>query len=730
MGKKGWVFVFALLMQQAVSAQPDPTADSVLRIMKKVADGQLRTWGKSGMRWAKTDWTNAACYTGYMAINSVANDPRYLDAMRSIGKAVSWNTGLQRTMADDYCIAQMFCAVYALDRDPRMIASFRALADSMVRLPHVESLEWKNEIQLREWAWCDALFMGPPALASLSTVTGDRKYLDLADTLWWKTTDYLYDPTEHLYTRDSRYLDQKEANGKKMFWSRGNGWVLAGLVRMLANMPEDYPDRPRYLRLFRDMSAKMASVQHRDGSWHTALLDSVSYPAKEVSGTGFFCYALAWGINQGILNPSSFLPVVLRAWHALEGSVHPDGALGNVQQIGEKPGAVDDNSREVYGTGAFLLAGTELTRLLLEKAPNPPFVQLTNPTGLNRKEELTEFSFDSCLVRVPGFLIPGTRIENALTGEEIPYQLEYRGEKSPLHLLVELNISPGSLIFLRAPDKAPSLPLTRTYARYVPERADDFAWENDRIAFRVYGKALEGTRENGYGIDVWVKRTDRMILNERYKRGEYHIDHGDGMDCYQVGNSLGAGNIAPFLQDSIWYSANYHRWKLLDNGPLRSSFILEYDAWNVAGMPVRVNKLISLDAGSQLSRIEAGFSWPGKQSLPLVVGIVKRKEAGEEWFDEQDGILGYWEPGQGEKGVTGLGAVFPQASASMSLQKGHLLAQVWADPGRPIIYYTGACWDKAGLFMDAGAWFDYLKEFRERLSRPLIVRWRPENIRQ
>src|SRR5699024_9190524 len=126
----------------------------------------------------------------------------------------------------------------------------------------------------------------------------------------------------------------------------------------------------------------------------------------------------------------------------------------------------------------------------------------------------------------------------------------------------------------------------KTYCRYVPERKDDFAWENDRIAFRAYGKALEGTNEDAHGFDVWVKRTDQPVLNRRYKGNDYHNDHGDGLDYYHVGLTLGAGNIAPYTNDSIRYPGNYRKWKVLDNGPIRSTFQLFYDSWKVEGKDV------------------------------------------------------------------------------------------------------------------------------------------------
>jgi unsaturated rhamnogalacturonyl hydrolase len=263
-------------------------------------------------------------------------------------------------MADDYCIGQMYSLLYTKYKDKKMIAAFTLLADSIVAKPHDEPLDWKNKIQLREWAWCDALFMGPTALSYLSTATGDPKYLNTASKLWWKTTDYLYDNDEHLYFRDGSYLQKKEKNGKKVFWSRGNGWVLGGLVRVLDNMPANHPDRKKFEGLYKDMEAKIVSLQQPDGSWHASLLDPESYPVKETSGTGFYCYSILWGLNHGLLDEKTYWPVAKKAWLALTESVHPDGMLGFVQRIGAAPDSVDSNSTEVYGVGAFLLSGTQL----------------------------------------------------------------------------------------------------------------------------------------------------------------------------------------------------------------------------------------------------------------------------------------------------------------------------------------------------------------------------------
>lgn len=332
----------------------------VLKNMERVADWQLAAWKTNGFKHPKVDWTNGAGYAGLIELGKLSSNKAYNEALIAIGNDLKWNTGKRRFMADDYCIAQMYSQLAMETKDKSKIAAFKLQADSIIAQPHTESLEWKGGIANREWAWCDALFMGPPALAYLYSATGEQKYLDIADKLWWKTTDYLYESSEHLYFRDQSYFAKTEKNGAKVFWSRGNGWVLAGLVRVLENMPKDYPDHGRFVKLYKELATRVKNLQQPDGSWHASLLDPASYPIKETSGTGFYCYAMMWGINHGILEKDDFLPAVKKAWTTLNSCVHPDGMLGYVQPIGASPDKVTEDSTEIYGVGGFLLAGSEI----------------------------------------------------------------------------------------------------------------------------------------------------------------------------------------------------------------------------------------------------------------------------------------------------------------------------------------------------------------------------------
>lgn len=355
-------------------------------------------------------------------------------------------------------------------------------------------------------------------------------------------------------------------------------------------------------------------------------------------------------------------------------------------------------------------------------------IEISNLSDMAREEEVVAVSWKDVFSLYPTIDTANFVIIDAKTKKQAPYQLEYRGMAQVQNLLIQVTMSAKSNLRLQLQSGKRASFAAKTYCRYVPERKDDFAWENDKIAFRMYGKALEGTTENAYGTDVWAKRTDKLIINDWYSKGDYHADHGQGLDYYKVGFTLGAGDAAPYLNDSIWYSKNYRNWKVLDNGPLRCSFQLEYDEWDlpagrqaVASQKVRVTKLISLDAGSQLNRIELSYSFNQAQTLPVVVGIVKRKEPGAAWLDESNAVMGYWEPVHGNDGITGVACLFMQPVQQMMMNDKHLLTVLAAKPGEPLVYYSGAAWDKAGVITSSQKWFDYIKMYKQKSGQPLKV---------
>jgi len=336
----------------------------VLSIMQRVADWQLAHPSAH----PATEWTQAIGDAGMLALAQISSNHKYREALLAMGEDSGWQLGPRMYHADDLAIGQTYAGLYSLYHDPKMIAPLKARLDAILATPSkVQSMDFHQPYDRvsQLWSWCDSLFMAPPVWMQMFAVTGDKRYLDFAVKNWWRTTDYLYGPGEHLYFRDSTYFERRETNGKKTFWSRGNGWVMAGLVRMLELLPDNSPGRPRFEKLFREMAQAVLAAQQPDGLWHSSLLDPEHYPMKESSGSGLFVYALAWGVNNGLLDRTKFEPAVRKAWTALVSCVDADNKLTHVQPIGSDPKNFAADSTEIYGVGAFLLAGSEVYRTAL-----------------------------------------------------------------------------------------------------------------------------------------------------------------------------------------------------------------------------------------------------------------------------------------------------------------------------------------------------------------------------
>jgi len=296
-------------------------------------------------------WVFGAFLTGVMEASRATGDAAYLDYARAQAERNGWKLGPRPQHADDHIVGQTYLELYALVPAPEKIQGTKATLDALVADPIAGR---------KLWWWCDALYMCPPTLAKLAAVTGDAKYLTALERWYWDSYLLLYDPAESLFYRDERYVFP--TSGPKIFWSRGNGWVFAGLARLLDALPPDYPARPRYVALFQALAAKIAAVQPADGLWRSDLLTGEGAHG-EVSGSAFFCYGMAWGINHGILPEKKYRPLVERTWNALLDCVDAEGRLGWVQPIGFAPGAYDATTYQEYGAGAFLAAGSQVMQL-------------------------------------------------------------------------------------------------------------------------------------------------------------------------------------------------------------------------------------------------------------------------------------------------------------------------------------------------------------------------------
>ena len=321
------------------------------RALRKVADWQLARTTPHFDR----IWTSSVLYSGFMAASSATGDAKYRDAMLAMSEKFEWKLRTPYPDADNISVAQTYLELYQRDPSPERIASTRAELETLIDLKTMRP----GDARL-PWWWCDALFMAPPVWAKMYRITGERRYLDYIHTQWQATYDQLYDQEEHLYARDASYKDKREPNGKKVFWSRGEGWVLGGLARTIDFIPDNDPKKPFYVTQLRQMSARLAQLQGKDGLWHAGLLDPASYPLPEISGSALFVYGMAYGVNRGYLDAATYRPVIEKAWAGILKNIYADGRLGGIQQTGAEPAFYLPASSYNYGVGGFLLAAAEL----------------------------------------------------------------------------------------------------------------------------------------------------------------------------------------------------------------------------------------------------------------------------------------------------------------------------------------------------------------------------------
>lgn len=300
------------------------------------------------------NWVRATYYTGVVGLYRMTQDQAHLEQARAWCEKHDWSEGGRDTLVNKLTIGQTILELYFIDREKANIAKIRAYADELLKNP--------TPIQ-KLWDYCDTLYVGPPTLAMLTKATLDQRYADYMHKAYWDTYDRLFDKKAGLFYRDASYIGKTTANGRKVLWSRGNGWVLGGLPRILTYLPKVDPHYRRYAELLRTMAHAVAKCQRSDGLWTANLADPEQLPGPESSGSAFFCYALAWGLNEGLLDDETFMPVVAKAWKGLAAAVNDAGRLGWVQPIGAGPAYAAPQMTQEYAVGAYLLAGLEMYKL-------------------------------------------------------------------------------------------------------------------------------------------------------------------------------------------------------------------------------------------------------------------------------------------------------------------------------------------------------------------------------
>jgi len=350
-------------------------------------------------------------------------------------------------------------------------------------------------------------------------------------------------------------------------------------------------------------------------------------------------------------------------------------------------------------------------------------IVVENTTAKNRKAEIVEVKVADLKA---GFDKKTYVLKNA-DQKEVPYQLVYGENKKPQYLLFQASVNASSVNTFTLSEGKPSAVEPRTSARFVPERKDDFAWENDLAAYRMYGPALANENPSN-GVDIWLKRTSQLVVDKRYRDElqngiTYHVDHGDGLDCYKVGHTLGAGGIAPYVDEKLWIGNHYDRYKVFENGPLRSTFELTYDSVVVGKNTYKQIIRISTDAGKMLNKAVVRYEG-AKQTMKLAGGIFIHDGKGSIKDSADKGFIAYAENAVSDAGVPSgrnyVGVLIPKGATESQKDKEHVLIMTDYKPGTEFTYYFGGGWSKWGFPTDAD-WFNAMNSFSKELKSPLKV---------
>ncbi len=350
-------YLFLLIISFLTSCSNSKTIiESIIKDAERVANYELANPSKHDEDLAYdyiNGWIPSTFYVSLIPLYEVSQNKKYLDAVKNWGNKSKWTCAPRFRHADDLVCGQVYLDLYKLDNKQIYIKSLQTRMDSLI----ATAIPGKED-----WSWCDALFMAPPVYMMAGEILDDKKYQEYADVMYWDVYDYLFDKDESFFYRDERFFNQKSPNGKKLFWGRGNGWVLGGLARMIPYIKNEKM-KERYIDLFKVMSKKIIQLQQKDGLWRSNLLDVEHMPQKETSSTGFFIYALAWGINNGYLDKGTYASTVLKGWKGLIDCIDQEtGMIGWVQPIGAAPGDTTAKTTMSYGAGAFILAAAEMVK--------------------------------------------------------------------------------------------------------------------------------------------------------------------------------------------------------------------------------------------------------------------------------------------------------------------------------------------------------------------------------
>ncbi len=383
--KKTYLFLAFLLILLPISSQQLPTKQEIISKMRLAND----YWIAQNPSPGNNQWARAVYFTGNVEFYKTYPKDAYNDYNNLWANNNGWalNGGSATRNADNQTCGQVYIDLYNMDavKQPNKIDAIKTSIDNMV-----------SGTKTDDWWWVDAIYMSMPVFARLGVLTGDSAYFSRMYDLYYnnKVTRALYNTNSHLWYRDETYDPPYfTPNGKDSYWARGNGWVIAAHVRVLQLLPANNSHRAEYITTFTEMAAALKDRQREDGFWNCSLDDPNQYGGPETSGTAFFTYGLAWGINNHLLDSATYYPVVQKAWNALANTaVQSSGFLGYVQGVGAGPAATNVNSTADFGVGAFLLAGTEVVKMAAGTLPTPNNFSLRKAEAPNNTQIYLYFS--------------------------------------------------------------------------------------------------------------------------------------------------------------------------------------------------------------------------------------------------------------------------------------------------------------------------------------------------
>ncbi|HEY0945485.1 MAG TPA: glycoside hydrolase family 88 protein [Opitutaceae bacterium] len=378
-----WMMLSIVLSAaSAAVARELPQPSEILAPLRRVNDRFMQVWSDPGREikangkiYPSNIWTRAVYYEGLMALHRADSDSRYLDYALRWGEFHQWGLrrGATTRNADNQCCGQTYLELYRYDPKPERIHDLKTSIDAMLASEKID-----------DWTWIDAIQMAMPVFARFGMMTGDRRYYDRMHEMYLDCRDRqggkgLFNPADGLWWRDRDFVPPyAEPNGEDCYWSRGNGWVIAAMVRVLEALPADVTYRAEYVQMLRTMAKALKAVQRDDGFWNVSLHDPTHFGGPESTGTALFTYAIAWGVRAGHLPADEYLPVVAKAWTALSGAVLEDGRLGYIQSTGKEPKDGQPVRRDTvpdfedFAVGCFLLAGSEVAQLAEGNATKAP----------------------------------------------------------------------------------------------------------------------------------------------------------------------------------------------------------------------------------------------------------------------------------------------------------------------------------------------------------------------